>query len=215
MCRLLAVLIALVPAVAFSQKFNRSGLRPGEPRERTEFATLAEWHAKFDEVRSKDGRDAIWVALSNFSRRKDLSPKERTAVRTVVLKIAEAAADDDEHTKLCTCNVLVSVGDKSAAGLVNKYLSDQSASVRSGAIRASHTSHDDDTVAALAGYIAMYGGGSRSIVQGSPIEALVSIGTKDARDVLQSIYDNKTHPDSDAAGKALDAMDAKVKRKRP
>jgi hypothetical protein len=204
------VIVALFSSVAYGQKFNGIGQRPGELRAGGTFSSIPEWEAKLKELRSKENRSAITNTIWNITQRKDLSAKEKTLLRGFASSIADAT--DSPADKIFVCNLLTRIGDKTNAAIVNKWLEDQDAGVRSGAVRAAHVCHDSETVTALAKYIEENGGSSRGIVNGSPIDALVSIGTKEARDVLQAIYKDDKSPNQNAAAKALDTLDQRKNR---
>lgn len=174
--------------------------------------SIPELHATYKTARSKETRAAIIGKFHSLAGRSDLGTKEKTALRKVALELYKESGDENHIARMTAGNIFGVAGDKTCIEPLNELLADLDPRVRVTAIRISHTFHDASTVKALAELIAKHGSHGREYVKGNPIDALTTIGTKEAREALQEIFDNQP-ANKEQAAKALDALDARDRAK--
>lgn len=171
--------------------------------------SVRELKTSLDSARAAETKRGVAYQLHSVAKRKNLSAAEKAAARKLAIELSELTGDENKDARMISISTFLLIGDKTCIPAVNKLLADDHENVRVFAVALSHTLHDSDTVKALAQYVKEHGAkavGFGDRVGSNPIEALQVIGTKEARAVLQDIFDHQPEH-KELAAKALDALD--------
>jgi HEAT repeat protein len=171
--------------------------------------SVAALRDEFNATLSKETKLRLAADLNRRAAQPKLPAKDKTTLREVALKLAEANEPSD--LRVIACYMLRSVGTKADAPVLHKLMDDSEQRVRYAAAGATRVVHDDDTVKALVELLKKHGVSS-DLHDTHPIDAIAAVGTPKAKEALQKIHEVGSGAIREKAAKAIDSMNAKGKK---